>query len=257
MTANASPATPRAILPKTAEVAEIEIPGGDQEAALATVEGVVTAVTLVMIVEAGAEVAAVTVTEEPDADHPGPAPVLGPTPQEIGGEMTAETTAETGGMIAEMAADVANVPVRKPAIETVEIAEVATGVETLRLGKTGTMTLETATEAEIATEPTVIETSPANRRTAQEERNPSQDLPVRVRSATMIAAKTSLLKRKPKPRKITMPPTKRRSQLQRPRVLQQQSPKEKRKSPILKIKSEQGNVRRKQERSVAKSPKTI
>lgn len=158
--------------------------GEDPEAALETVAGVVTAVTPVTIAEAEAEVAAVIVTEEAAADHPGPAPdpvlVIGLTPQEIGGEMTAET----GEMIAEMA-DVANVPAAEEAIETAEIAEVVIGAGTPQLGKTGTTTEETETiAAETVTEPTVIETSPANKMATLEERIPSPDLPVRVRSAT-------------------------------------------------------------------------
>ena len=158
-----------------------------------------TAATLVTIAEAGVEVTAVIV-EEADADHPGPAPVpvleTGLSHQEIGGEMTAET----GEMIAEMAAaaDVATVNVAEEATETAEIVEIAgvgTGAGTPRLGKTGTALEETAKEAETVTEPTVIETSPASKMTAQEERIPSQDLPVRVRSATTITATTGLTRR--------------------------------------------------------------
>ena len=163
-----------------------------------------TAATLVTTVDAGVEVI-VVIVEEVDADHPGPAlaPVLdlvleaGLSHQEIGGEMTAETaeTAETGGVIVETAADVATAVAKEAKetaknVEIVEIVEVGTGAGTPRLGKTGTVTEETAKEADPATEPTVIETSPASKMTAQEERIPSQDLPVRVRSVTTITATT-------------------------------------------------------------------
>ena len=106
--------------------------------------------------------------------------------------MTAETEEMIAEMVAEMA-DVAIVTAAEEAIETaetvtVEIAEVATGAGTPRLGKAGTSIEATARNAaETVTELTVTETSPVHAvhvLATQEERIPSQDLPVRVRSAT-------------------------------------------------------------------------